>query len=123
VKSVLAMMAGLWLGAAAIEGRPARTAPAYVIAEVEVTDRAAIQEYGRKVPQTLAPFEGRYRYLVRGGKTWALEGERPMGIVVIAFDSAEEARRWYDSPAYAAIRPIRERAAKSRIFLVEGIGP
>jgi len=123
VKSVLALLAGLWLGATAIEDRSVRTPPAYVISEVEVTDRAAMQEYGRKVPETLAPFEGRYRYVVRGGRTWPLEGERPMGIVVIAFDSAEEARRWYDSPAYAAIRPIRKRAAKSRIFVVEGVGP
>jgi len=123
VKSVLAMLAGLWLGAAAIGGHPARPAPAYVIAEVDVTDRATMQEYGRKVPETLAPFEGRYRTLVRGGKTWALEGERPKGIVVIAFDSADEALRWYESPAYAALRPIRKRAATSRIFLVEGVRP
>jgi uncharacterized protein (DUF1330 family) len=43
--------------------------------------------------------------------------------VVIAFDSVEKAREWYDSPAYAAIRPIRQSAAKSRIFIVEGVVP
>jgi len=117
------MLAGIWMGAAAIQDHAVRTAPAYVIAEVDVTDRAAMQSYGRKVPETLAPFEGRYRYLVRDGKTWALEGEPPKGIVVIRFDTAEEARRWYDSAAYAAIRPIRKRAATSRIFLVEGVSP
>jgi uncharacterized protein (DUF1330 family) len=41
----------------------------------------------------------------------------------IAFDSAEKAREWYDSPAYAAIRPIRQSAAKSRVFIVEGLAP
>jgi uncharacterized protein (DUF1330 family) len=57
-------------------------------------------------------------------KIQALEGEAPKGgIVVIAFDSAEKARAWYDSPAYAAIRPIRQSAAKRRIFIVEGITP
>jgi len=121
VKSALAMLAGVWIGAAAIQDHDVRKAPAYVIAEIGVTDRVRMQEYGRKVPESLAPFEGRYRYLVRGGKTWALEGEPPKGMVVIAFDSAEEARRWYDSPAYAAIRPIRMRAATSRIFVVEGV--
>jgi uncharacterized protein (DUF1330 family) len=65
----------------------------------------------------------RHRRVVRSDKTQSLEGEPPNGIVVIAFDSVEKAREWYDSPAYAAIRPIRQRAAKSRIFIVEGLAP
>jgi len=43
--------------------------------------------------------------------------------MIIAFDSAEKAREWYDSPAYEAIKPIRQSAAKSRIFIVEGVAP
>jgi uncharacterized protein (DUF1330 family) len=43
--------------------------------------------------------------------------------VMIKFDSVEKAREWYDSPAYAAVRPIRQAAAKSRIFIVEGLPP
>jgi uncharacterized protein (DUF1330 family) len=39
---------------------------------------------------------------------------------VIKFDSMEKAKAWYDSPAYQEIRPIRHRAAKSRVFIVEG---
>jgi uncharacterized protein (DUF1330 family) len=62
-------------------------------------------------------------YLVIGGKTQSLEGEPPKTIVVIAFDSAEKARDWYDSPAYEAIRPIRQRSAKSRVFIAEGVAP
>ncbi len=42
---------------------------------------------------------------------------------MIAFDSVAKAREWYDSPAYAAIRPIRQGAAKSRALVVEGIAP
>jgi hypothetical protein len=41
--------------------------------------------------------------------------------VVIAFDSAEKAREWYDSPAYEAIKPIRQSSAQSRICIVEGV--
>ncbi|HEY1905239.1 MAG TPA: DUF1330 domain-containing protein [Myxococcaceae bacterium] len=99
----------------------ARTAPGYVIAEVEVTDAAAMQSYGARVPGTLAPFKGRFHYLVRTGTAKALEGEAPRGIVVIAFDSVKQAQDWYDSPAYQAIKPIRQRAAKSRIFIAEGV--
>ena len=81
-----------------------------------------MQKYGEKVPETMAPFN--HHYLVRSSKIQTLEGEAPKGgIVVIAFDSAEKAREWYDSPAYAAIRPIRQSAAKSRLLIVEGIAP
>jgi uncharacterized protein (DUF1330 family) len=62
-------------------------------------------------------------YLVIGGKTQSLEGEPPETIVVIAFDSAEKARDWYDSSAYEAIRPIRRDSAKSRVFIAEGVAP
>jgi uncharacterized protein (DUF1330 family) len=123
-KLALAVLAGVLIGVAgarAIHAQQVKTPPAYVIAEVDVTDRTTMQKYGEKVPETLAPFI--HRYLVRGGKTQSLEGEAPKGIVVIAFDSAEKARGWYDSPAYEAIKPIRQSSAKSRIFIVEGIAP
>lgn len=119
----LAMVAGILIsvtGARALDAQQVPP-PAYVIAEVEVTDRAAIQKYADQIAATLAPFS--HHYVVRFGKSQTLEGEAPKGIVVIAFDSAEKARSWYDSPAYAAIKPIRQRAAKSRIFIVEGLPP
>jgi uncharacterized protein (DUF1330 family) len=92
-----------------------------VIAEVEATDpnSSALQKYAEKAPQILASFNA--HYVVRGGKVVGLEGEPPKGaIVIIAFDSVEKAREWYDSPAYAAIRPFRQQATKSRIFIAEG---
>jgi len=124
-KLALAVLAGVSIGVAgamAIQAQQVKTPPGYVIAEVEVTDRAGMQKYGEKVTETLAPFN--HHYLVRGHKIQVLEGEPPKGgIVVIAFDSAEKAREWYDSPAYEAIKPIRQSSAKSRIFIVEGVAP
>jgi uncharacterized protein (DUF1330 family) len=122
-KLPLAVLAGVLIGVAggAIHAQQAKTPPGYVIAEVEVTDLATMQKYGEKVPETLAAFN--QQYVVRSSKTQSIEGEPPKGVVVIAFDSVEKAREWYDSPAYAAIRPIRQRAAKSRIFIVEGLAP
>jgi uncharacterized protein (DUF1330 family) len=35
----------------------------------------------------------------------------------------EKARAWYDSPAYEAIKPIRQSSAKTRAFIVEGVTP
>jgi uncharacterized protein (DUF1330 family) len=124
-KLVLSALVGLSIGiagATAIYARQAKGAPGYFIAEVEVTDPATMQKYGEKVPDTLAPFN--HHYVVRGGKAESLEGEPPNGhIVIIAFDSVAKAREWYDSPAYQAIKPIRQDAAKARIFIAEGVGP
>jgi uncharacterized protein (DUF1330 family) len=124
LKLALAVVVGVSIGiagATAIQAGQVKAAPGYVIAEVDVTDLTTMQKYGEKVPETLAPFN--HHYLVRDGKPLSLEGEPPKGIVVIAFDSAEKAREWYDSPAYQAIKPIRLSAAKSRIFIARGIAP
>jgi len=49
--------------------------------------------------------------------------EPPKRIVIVTFDSVEAARKWYDSPEYSAIKPIRQRSAKARGFIVEGVAP
>jgi uncharacterized protein (DUF1330 family) len=123
-KLTLAVLAGVSLGVAgaeAIHAQQPKVLPGYVIAEVDVTDLATMQKYGEKVPETLAPFN--HHYIVRDGKPVSLEGDPPKGIVVIAFDSAEKAREWYDSSAYDAIKPLRQSAAESRIFIAKGIAP
>ncbi len=121
--TVLAVISIGALSVMAIHAQEAKTPPAYLIAETEITDRAAFQKYAEKVPETLAPFSGSFHYVVRGGKTQALEGQPPKGIVVIAFDSAEKALAWYNSPAYQAIKPIRLGASVGRLYLAEGLPP
>jgi uncharacterized protein (DUF1330 family) len=94
---------------------------AYVIAEVEVTDPAAYEEYRKKVPATIAQYGG--KYLVRGGATETKEGGwTPARFVILEFPSMAEARRWYDSPEYAPALAIRKRASKSKLIFAEGLG-
>jgi uncharacterized protein (DUF1330 family) len=122
-KLALAVLAGVLIGIGGvmvIQAQQTKTGPGYFIAEVQVSDMAKMQQYGSQVPATLAPFH--HEYLVRSDKIQALEGAAPKGaVVIIAFDSVEQARAWYDSPAYAAIRPIRQSAATTRAFIVEGV--
>ena len=125
-KLLVGVVAGFLVGAVgngATHAHQVKSPPAYIIAEVSaITDPVAIKDYGAKVPETLAPFNG--HFVVRGGKMERLEGDAPpKGIVVIAFGSSEQAHAWYDSPAYAAIRPIRQGASKGRMFIVEGVAP
>jgi uncharacterized protein (DUF1330 family) len=112
------------IGALALKGPhaqapSARTLPAFYISEFEVTDSEGMKPYSARVASTFEPFGG--RYIVRGGQITPLEGEAPQGrIVVIAFESMEKAQAWYDSPAYQELKPIRHKAATSRVFIVEG---
>jgi uncharacterized protein (DUF1330 family) len=110
------------VGVSAIHAQQTKVAPGYVIAEVEVNDAAAFQKYAAAVPGTLAPFNA--NYLVRGGKITPVEGDAPkQRFIIIAFDSAEKALAWENSPAYEAIKPIRHNSAKSRVFIAEGVVP
>jgi len=122
----IGVVAGVLVGAVgnnAVHSQQVKTPPVFVISEADaVTDPTGIREYGAKVGETLAPFNGHYHFIVRGGKTESLDGDAPpKGIVVIAFDSSEQAHAWYNSPAYEAIRPIRQAATKGRMFIVDGV--
>jgi uncharacterized protein (DUF1330 family) len=91
----------------------------YVIAEVEVTDPTGYQFYVDKVMPTLAAHHGKLLVL---GKANAKEGPIPVGnIVVLEFPSLAAAEGWYHSPEYAEAIPLRQRAANSRLFIVEGM--
>jgi uncharacterized protein (DUF1330 family) len=95
---------------------------AYVVAEVEVTDPAAYEDYRKRVPATLAQYGG--KFLVRGGKTETKEGGwDPKRLVILEFASLEQARKWYHSPEYAPALALRLKAARSKLLLVEGAPP
>jgi uncharacterized protein (DUF1330 family) len=52
-----------------------------------------------------------------------MEGGAPKGrFVVIAFDNMDKALAWYNSPAYAAIRPHRQKSGRTESFVIEGTG-
>lgn len=94
--------------------------PAYVIAEVDVTDPDTYAQYRAAVPASLEAHGG--RFVARGGETASLEGDwQPKRIVVIEFDDLEAARRWYDSPEYRQARDVREGAAVMRMIAVAGV--
>jgi uncharacterized protein (DUF1330 family) len=130
LKLALAVIAGISIGIAAVQtihAQQVKAPPAYVFAEVDkdptkIADPAAAQKYAEEAPKSIAAFNG--QYVIRGGKIQTVEGEAPKGyIVVIKFDNLEQARGWYSSPAYEAIKPIRQNSTKSRILIIEGVAP
>jgi len=94
--------------------------PAYVVADIQVTDPAAYEPYRPLAGASIARFGG--RFMVRGGPVELLEGEpQPERIVVIEFPDAETARRWYHCEEYQSAVKIRQAASRGRLFLVEGV--
>lgn len=93
---------------------------AYIIVEMEVTDPVGILEYRKLAEASVTAYGG--RFVVRGGRTEALEGGwEPKRIIVLEFPDAGRARQWWESKEYAEARVIRNRAANTRMILAEGI--
>lgn len=94
--------------------------PAYLIAEIDVTDPDAYEGYRKLVPPAVAAYGG--RFLVRGGAVESKEGGwSPARLVVIEFPTIDAARRFYDSPEYAPALSIRLKASTARLVLAEGV--
>jgi uncharacterized protein (DUF1330 family) len=92
----------------------------YILAEVEVTDAAAFEQYRKQVPATIAAYGG--RYLVRGGETVRLEGDHlAKRFVILEFDSLEQASAWYHSEQYGPVKALRLKAATSQLFMLTGV--
>lgn len=95
------------------------TPPAYYVAEFEITDSEGMKPYSAQVEATFKPYGG--HFIVRGGKTFSLEGGAPKRRrVVIEFASLEKARAWYNSAPYTELRKIRQRSAETDVYLIEG---
>jgi uncharacterized protein (DUF1330 family) len=94
--------------------------PGLIIVDIEVTDPVRYEDYKRLASAAIAAHGG--RYLVRGGRTEVLDGEwTPRRLVVLQFDSVEQAKAWRDSPEYAEAKKIRDTCARANMVVAEGV--
>jgi uncharacterized protein (DUF1330 family) len=94
--------------------------PAYLIVEIDIHNLPEYEEYIKLAPPSIALYGG--RYLVRGGKIEVLEGDwNPKRFVIVEFPDAEKAKQWWSSDEYAKAKIIRQRAADTKMILVEGL--
>jgi uncharacterized protein (DUF1330 family) len=94
--------------------------PASCIVDIDVADPTAFEEYRKAVPATVEKYGG--KFLVRGGRMEVVEGSwRPKCVVVTEFPSLEQAKRWYDSEEYRALKALRLRTSKGNVILVKGV--
>ena len=67
-----------------------------------------MEPYRAAVPATIAQYGG--RFLIRGGATELVEGgPEPKRVVILEFADTAAVKRWYNSPEYQKILPIRFR--------------
>jgi uncharacterized protein (DUF1330 family) len=93
---------------------------AYLIADLEITDTPAFEEYRKRVPAVIAAHGG--RYLARGGATAVLEGNVTLHrTVIVEFESMAALRAFYDSPEYRPLRELREESTRSTLIAIEGV--
>ena len=90
----------------------------YIIAQVSIHDRAEYDKYAAGFLDVFARFKG--ELLVVSENPVVIDGHWPYArTILMRFPSAEEARRWSESPEYREIAQHRIRGAKVNAVIVE----
>jgi len=123
---VLALVAGAAIGATGVKALHAQggISPAYVVVEQDIVDRQAFQKFSKAYTAAVAPYNA--HFLAANGRKAPVFGSPPLGqVAIVEFPSMAEAQRFYASPAYAEIKPLRDSSVsdKSRAFIIEGRSP
>jgi uncharacterized protein (DUF1330 family) len=116
----LSMIAGVAIGATAIQGLHAQASKARVlmISESEIVNSAAVPEYNTEVKRVLKAAGGD---LSISDKVIAVLGTAPQRVGVTEFDSVDKAQAWVKSKDREALAPVREKAVKIvRQYIIEG---
>ena len=89
------------------------------IREGQIRDASEMQTYQRMV--RAIPPDPKLTALAAYGAMQPLEGELPDGVVLLQFPTVEDAKAWYESSAYQAAVPHRQKGADYRAFIVQGL--
>ncbi|MCA9839490.1 MAG: DUF1330 domain-containing protein [Trueperaceae bacterium] len=94
--------------------------PAYIIAQINVTNPEQYKEYTKLTPAAIAKYGG--KFIVRGGDKMTLEGpEETRRVVLIEFPDMESAKTFWHSAEYEEAKAKRKGAAEGSFVLVEGL--
>jgi uncharacterized protein (DUF1330 family) len=121
----LSILAGAALGGGAVQTLHAQSKPpVYFVAEVaEISDPVGWSALGNRTTavaaQLFKDFGG--QYVARTDRITPLDGQAPKRLIVVRFDSAEQAKGWYNSPTQTKVNEIRQKTTKSHAYLVEGL--
>ena len=90
-----------------------------LVMDHEIKDEALFAEFLGKVRDNMDSFGG--KYLVRGAKHVVVDGQwAPVRVALVEFESADSARRWLNSEAYAELAELRRWAADATVIVLDG---
>jgi len=93
---------------------------AYVVVDIDVHDPLGYEEYKKLAPAAVELYGG--KYIARGGKTETLEGDwSPSRLVILQFESSEQAKKWLNSEEYRVARSMRHKTADTQMVVIEGL--
>lgn len=95
---------------------------ALVIVDVNITDPVAFEEYRRIVGPTIEKYGGRVISVTNegDGRSEVMEGNwKPKHLVILQFESMQQAKKWYGSPEYFDALEIRRKCSEANFIIVE----
>ena len=94
-------------------------AKGYMVADLYVRDKAGLEKFREMAKPVLEEYGG--KVLVRTPSAEAREGKKTGIVVVLEFESMEQARKCYESEGYQAAKAVRGKACDTDLFLAEGV--
>ena len=119
--AALSMLAGIALGAVAIQTLHAQAKPpVYMIAINEISNQEGYtKEYVPPAQKSVKDHGGVY---VAAGPGTQVTGNLPNGpVVILRWESMEALRTWLNSPDFQAALKIGQKYAKYNIVAVDGV--
>ena len=95
--------------------------PAYIIANMTITDPDTFGKYAQAAGPTVAAHGG--KLLVAGPSSEVIEGDPAPITVVMEFESVEKAKAWYDSSEYKEIIEMRLSSTAGWMILAPEFAP
>jgi uncharacterized protein (DUF1330 family) len=115
------LLAGVAIGAMAIQGLHAQTKPpTYVVVAIRsISDAETYKSVIEKAPAANDAFGA--KFVIRTDKITGFDGTPPKRFILLAFDSPEKAHAWHNSAAQKEVDSLRLKSSDSLSFLVEGM--
>ena len=120
-KIIIAVLAGVAFGAAAVQGLHAQAKPkAYTVSELETLDAKLAADVAVRIAKAQEGAGG-HNFRTGGGKVTVLEGPPPPSrIAITEWDSLEKAEAFFKSKAWTELAPDRDKSLKTvRRYAVE----
>ena len=117
----LSMLAGVAVGALALQGLHAQAKPpVYFVVENDISDvQNYLKEYAAHARDMIKANGGRY---LAAGDATTYAGEPPKSrVAIFVFDDPQQIATWLNSPEYQELRKVGEKYAKFRNYAVPGV--